>query len=124
MMRIYRKKFWQGSESNPEPAASELCCPKPTAVICFSIKSVGIFGLKKKQDARLAPAKFLTNYKFFDQILLTVKNETSVLIIVFIEFLQTPIPPLISVLFAKGYHDFFHLKNFCLSAEKFPEEVL
>ena len=42
-----------------------------------------------------------------------VKNKTTVLNLVFKEFLQTSIPPLISVLYAKGYHD-FPLKNLCL----------
>ena len=37
--------------------------------------------------------------------------------LVFKEFLQTSIPPLISVLYAKGYHD-FPLKNFCLTVPK------
>ena len=36
----------------------------------------------------LAPAYFSPNYKYFDQLLQTVKNETTVLIIVFEEFLQ------------------------------------
>ena len=45
-----------------------------------------------------------------------------VLNLVFKEFLQTSIPPLISVLYAKGYHD-FQLKNFCLTVPKnFAEE--
>ena len=67
----------------------------------------------------LAPRYFSTNYKYFDQLLQTVKNKTTVLILVFKELLQTSIPPLISVLHAKGYHDFL-LKNFpSHSAEKF-----
>ena len=52
----------------------------------------------------LAPAYFSPNYKYFDQPLQTVKNKTTVLILVFKEFLRTSIPPLISVLYAKGYH--------------------
>ena len=68
------------------------------------------------------PAYFSPNYKYFDQLLQTVKNKTTVLIIVFKEFLQTSIRPLISVLYAKGYHD-FPLKNFCLTVPKnFVEE--
>ena len=52
----------------------------------------------------------------------TVKNKTTVLILVFKEFLQTSIRPLISVLYAKGYHDFL-LKNVCLPLPKnFAEE--
>ena len=39
------------------------------------------------------------------------------MILVFKEFLQTSIPPLIYVLYAKGYHD-FPLKNFLLTVRK------
>ena len=75
-----------------------------------------------EQDGRLAPAYFSPNYKYFDQLLQTVKNKTTVLILVFKEFLQTSIPPLISVLYAKGYH-YFPLKFFCLTVPKnFVEE--
>ena len=49
ILGINRKNIWQGSDSNPEPTAWEPCCPKPTAVICFWIKRVGNFGLKKKE---------------------------------------------------------------------------
>ena len=69
-------------------------------------------GRKTKQDGRLAPAYFSPNYKYFDQFL-----QTTVLILVFKEFLQTSIPPLISVLYAKGYHD-FPLNNFRLTVPK------
>ena len=70
----------------------------------------------------LALAYFSPNYKYFDQLLRTVRNKTTVLILVFKEFLQTSIPPLISVLYAKGYH-YFLLKNFCLTVPKnFAEE--
>ena len=70
----------------------------------------------------LSPAYFSPNYKYFDQLLQTVKNKTTVLILVFKEFLQTSIPPLISVLYAKGYH-YFPLKIFCLTVPKnFVEE--
>ena len=83
------------------------------------------FFLPKKneeQDGRLAPAYFSPNYKYFDQLFQTVKNKTTVLILVSEEFLQTSIRPLISVLYAKGYHD-FPLKNFCLTVPKnFVEE--
>ena len=76
-----------------------------------------------KQDGRLAPAYFSPNYKCFDQLLQTVKNKTTVSILVFKEFLQTSIWPLTSVLYAKGYHD-FPLKNFCLTVPKnFVEEL-
>ena len=50
----------------------------------------------------------------FDQLLQTVKNKNTVLNLVFKEFLQTSIPQLISVLYAKGYHD-FPLRTFCLT---------
>ena len=69
--------------------------------------------MQVKQDGRLALAYFSPNSKYFDQLLLTVKNKT----IVFKEFLQTSIPPLISVLYAKGYHD-YPGKNFCLTVPK------
>ena len=65
----------------------------------------------------LAPAYFSPNYKYFDQLLQTVKNKTLVLIVVFKEFSQTSIPPLISVLYAKGYH-FSPLKHFCITVPK------
>ena len=75
-----------------------------------------------KQDGRLAPAYFSPNYKYFDQLLQTVKNKTTVLILVFKEFLQTSIRPLISVLYAKGYHN-FPLLIFCLTVpKKFVDE--
>ena len=70
----------------------------------------------------LAPAYFSSNYKDFDQLLQTVKNKTTDLIAVFNEFLQTSNPPLICVLYAKGYQD-FPLKKFRLTVPKnFVEE--
>ena len=78
--------------------------------------------IKEQQDGRPSPAYFSLNYKYVDQLLQTVKNKTTVLNLVFKEFLQTSIRPLISVLYAKGYHD-FPLKNFCLTVPKnFVEE--
>ena len=71
-------------------------------------------GRNLEQDRRLTPAYFSHEYKYFDQLLQTVKHKTTVLILVFKEFLQTSIRRLISVLYAKGYHD-FPLKNFCLT---------
>ena len=51
-------------------------------------------------------------------------KKTTVLILVFKEFLQTSIPPLISALYAKGHHD-YPLKNFCLTVPKnFVKEPL
>ena len=70
-----------------------------------------------KQDGRLVPAYFSPNYKYFDQLLQPVKNKTTVSILVFQEFLQTSIRPLISVLYAKRYHD-FPLKNFRVTVPK------
>ena len=77
---------------------------------------------KNQQDCRLAPAYLSPNYKYFDQLLQTVKNKTTVLNLVFKEFLQTSIPPLISVLYAKGHHDFPLKKNCLIVPEKFVEE--
>ena len=85
--------------------------PSPSGASKFSLSS------KKKQDGRLAPPYFSPNYKYFDQISQTVKNKTTVLILVFKDFLQTSIRPLISVLYAKGYH-YFPLKNFRLTVPK------
>ena len=65
----------------------------------------------------IAPAHFSPNYKYFDQLLQTVKNKTTLWILVFEGFLQTSIPPMISVFYAKGYHD-FPLKNFRLTVPK------
>ena len=64
-----------------------------------------------------APVHFSPKYKYFDQLLQTIKNKRTVLILVFKEFLQTLIRSMISVLYAKGYHD-FPLKNFCLTVPK------
>ena len=47
----------------------------------------------------------------------TVKNKTTVLNLVFKEFLLTSIPPLSSVLYAEGYHD-FPSKIVCLTLPK------
>ena len=75
-----------------------------------------------KQDGRLAPPYFSPIYKYLDQLFQTVKDKTTVLILVLKEFLQTSTPPLIFVLYAKGYHD-YPLKNFCLTVPKnFVEE--
>ena len=69
----------------------------------------------------LALAYFSPKYKYFDQLLQTVKNKTTVFDISFQKH-QTSIPPLISVLYAKGYN-FFPLKNFRLTVPKnFVEE--
>ena len=73
--------------------------------------------MNHKQDGRLALAYFSPNYKYFDQVLQTVKNETTVLNLVFKGFLQTSIPPLISILYAKEYH-YFSVEIFCLKVPK------
>ena len=65
----------------------------------------------------IAPANFSPNCKYFDQLLQTVKNKTTVLILVFKDFLQISIPPLISLVYAKGYHN-FPLKNFRLTVPR------
>ena len=91
---------------------------------CYRPKNTVMKMLKQKykQDGRLAPAYFSPNYKYFDQLLQTIKNQTTVLILVFNEFLQTSIRPLISVLYAKRYHD-LPLKIFWLTVPKnFVEE--
>ena len=75
---------------------------------------------KSKQDSRLTTAYFSPNYKYFDQLLQTVKNETTVLNLVLKGFLQTSILPLIYIFYEKkkrGYHD-FPLKIFCLTVPK------
>ena len=46
-----------------------------------------------------------------------VKNETTVLNLVFKGFRQISIPPLIFVLYAEEYHD-FQLKIYCLTMPK------
>ena len=58
------------------------------------------------QDGRLALAYFLPNYKCFDQILQAVKNETTVLNLVFKGFLHTSIQPLILYFMQKGVSQF------------------
>ena len=76
----------------------------------------------KSKTRRLASAYFSPDYKYFDQLLQMVKNKTTVVNLVFKEFLQTSIPPLISVLYAKGYHT-FPSKLFCLTVpNNFVEE--
>ena len=72
----------------------------------------------------LAAAFFSPNYKCFDQLLQTVKNKTTVLILVFKECLETSIATLISVLYAEMYHVFL-LTIFRLTVPKhFVEEPL
>ena len=44
------------------------------------------------QDGRLATAFFSPNFFYFDQILQIVENKTTILILVFKEFLRTPTP--------------------------------
>ena len=61
-----------------------------TCVHCYSQTAKYNYA-NKKQDGRLAPAYLSPNYKYLDQLLQTVKNKTTVLILVFKEFLQTSI---------------------------------
>ena len=81
--------------------------------------------LKNKQDGQLAPAYFSPNYKYSDdQLLQTVKNETTALNLVFKGFIDN----------INSATDFCTLCNrvsrFCvenflaLSAEKFRRETL
>ena len=71
-----------------------------------------------EEDSRLAPPDFLPSYKSFDQLLQTVINKINALKLGFKEFLQTSIPPVISVLYAKGYHNLPLKKIFSHSAKK------
>ena len=48
----------------------------------------GTVWVKLKQDGRLAPAYFSPNYKYFDQFFQKAINKTTVLILVFKEFLK------------------------------------
>ena len=66
---------------------------------------------KTKQDGRLVSTYFSPNYKVFDQLLRTVKNETTVFNLVFKAFLQTSIPPLISLFNAKEGVSRFYVEN-------------
>ena len=76
-----------------------------------------------KQDGRLAPAYFSPNYKYFDQFLQTVKNKTTVLILVFKEFLQINSTTDFCTLCKKVSR--FSLENiFSHSAEKFRRGIL
>ena len=69
------------------------------------------------KTAWLAPAYFSPNYKYFDQLLPPVKKKTTFPNLVSKEFLQTSIPPLISVLYAKENH-YFPSSIFCLTVPK------
>ena len=63
------------------------------------------------------PAYFPPNYKYFDQLL--PLNEATVLNLDSKGFLQTPIPTLISILYAKmGVHHDFPLEFFCFTVPK------
>ena len=53
-----------------------------------------------EQDGRLTGI-FFAQLQIFYQLLQTVKNETTVLNLVFKGFLQTSIPPLISIFYAR-----------------------
>ena len=68
-------------------------------------------GTKTTDWTMLAPASFSREYKNFDQQMQTVKNETTVKNLVFEGFLQTSIPPLISIFYAKDVVQFFCPSN-------------
>ena len=70
----------------------------------------------------LAPAYFSPNYKYFDQLLQTVKNKTTVLILVFKDFLQITIPPMISIIYAKEGGITFSVKSFFHTVSKTFDE--
>ena len=79
--------------------------------------------LHSKYKGRLAPANFSPNCKYFDQILQTVKNETTVLSLVSESFLETSLAPLISILYAKNGISRFFFENFLSPVpRKFEEE--
>ena len=67
-----------------------------------------------KQDSRLATADFSPEYRTFDQHVQTVLNETTVCNLVFERFLQSSIPTLDSIIYAK---DFAQIS--CLTTKKF-----
>ena len=64
LQELNRIAFVVANESQYDQTTPEMCP-------CHRVKN--------KQDGRLAPAYFSPNYKYFDQILQTVKNETTVL---------------------------------------------
>ena len=88
---------------------------------CFSrhfISLVTSTHSTQQQDGWLAPTYFLHNYKYFDQLLQTVKNETTVLDSFLKGFLQKSIPPLISIFYAKEGVSGFSVEFFCLRVPK------
>ena len=54
----------------------EICPPHPDPT--SAIPTGWLFPSKSEQDGRLAPAYFSQEYKYFDQYLPAVKNETIV----------------------------------------------
>ena len=99
------------------------CTQVGERVACWKLR--GQTGQKCKQDGRLELANFSPNYKYFDQLLLAVKNETTVLNLVFKSFLQTSIPPLISMFYAREGIAQFFVKNFLShTAEKIRRGTL
>ena len=68
----------------------------------------------KNQNSRLAPTYFSPNYKFFDQLLQTVKNETAVLNLVF-EGFPTNINSTMSKVFCLKVPKNFVIQHFCVS---------
>ena len=116
--------FWTASfcrSAFSVPKVSKYYCSYLFDVMLTSFP-LELVQLEVKKDGRLASAYFWPNYKYFDQLLQTVENKTTVLILVFKEFLQISILLLISELYAKGYHD-HTLKTFCLTVlNHFVEE--
>ena len=68
-----------------------------------------------KQDGRLAPAYFSPEYKCFDQHFQTVKNETN---LVSEGYLQTSIPPMISIFYEKEGVSRLFAQKFCFTGPK------
>ena len=61
---------------------------------------------------------FFARIKYFDQHLQTVKNETTVQNLVFEGFLQTSIPPMISIFYEKEGVSRLFVQNFCVTVAK------
>ena len=73
---------------------------------------------EEKQDGRLAQACFSPNYKKFDQLLQTVKKETTVFNLVFKGFLQISIPIMISIFYTKEGVSRYSAENFFFHSVK------
>ena len=69
--------------------------------------------IEENTKRRLAPPNFSPNYKQFDQLLQTVKNETAVLNLVLKSFLQISILSLISTFMRKRISRFKYFVSQC-----------